>query len=85
MIPARHSQVTKNELRKKCQVKSGERDHRRQFAGEFRIQPPGDFRPPIVQAAHERHDHSAHHDVMKMCDDKIAVVHVNIDSERREK
>ena len=85
MVPARLPQITEDKLRKKGQIESDESDHGGKFAGKFRIQTPGNFWPPIVKAAHERHHHSAHHDVMKMCDHEVGVMHVNIHCQRREK
>src|SRR6266480_7398473 len=85
MVAARLSEVTEDKLWKEGQIEADECDHGREFAGQFRIEATGNFWPPIVKATHERHHHSAHHDVVKMSDDEIGVVHVNIDRERGEK
>src|SRR5213075_1950218 len=82
MVTARLAQIAENELREKGQIESNERDHGGKFASEFRIQPPGDFGPPIMKTAHEAHDHSAYHDVMEMRDHEVGIMHVNVDSER---
>src|SRR5207249_692824 len=62
VVAPRHSKITQNELRKESEIESDESDHGGEFAGELRIQAPGYFRPPIMQAAHEGHHHSADHD-----------------------
>src|SRR5438477_12882495 len=80
-----HSEITQNELRKECEIEPDESDHGGEFAGELRIQAPGNFRQPIMQAAHEGHHHSADHDVMKMRDDEVTIMDVNIDRECGEK
>ena len=81
----RHSEIAQDKLRKKSQVESDEQNERGELREFFGIHSPGDFRPPIMQPAHERRDHPADHDVMKMRDDKISSVHMNIHRERRQK
>ena len=43
----------------------------------------GHLRPPEVQAAQERHDRAAHHDVVEVRDDEVGVVQVDVDAHRR--
>src|SRR5207249_11068246 len=85
VVAARLTKVTEDKLWEEGQIESDECDHGCEFACQFRIQAPRNFWPPIVKASHERHHHAAHHDVVKMSDDEICVVHVNIDRERGEK
>ncbi|GAI43070.1 unnamed protein product, partial [marine sediment metagenome] len=54
----------KNESRNPCQP--------------FRIHPPRNFRPPEVQPAQITHHRTAHHDVVKVSDDKVGVVDMDI-------
>ena len=46
---------------------------------------PGDFRPPVMQAAHERGHHSTNHDVMKMSDHEIGVGDMHVQAKRSQK
>src|SRR4051794_18472772 len=85
MIAARHSQITQNELREEREVESNVSHERSELAEFFRIHSPCDFRPPIVQPAHERRHHPANHDVMKMRDDEVGIGDVNIEAKRGEK
>ena len=80
MIAARHAQVAEHELRKECQVEADEDDQCGQPCPPFRVHPPRHFGPPEMDAAHVRHDRTAHHDVMKMGNHKIGIVDVDIDS-----
>src|ERR1039458_6092178 len=81
-VPARHSQVAKDELREKCQVEADKHDHRSQPAPSLGIHSAGNFRPPEVHAAKVAHHRSPHHDVVEMCNDEISISHVHIDAER---
>src|SRR4029077_16969193 len=49
------------------------------------IKASGNFRPPEVNASEISHDRAADHDVVKMRDDEVGVVQVNIGRERGEK
>ena len=49
-------------------------------AHAFGIHPPGHLRPPEMHAAEIRHHHAADHDVMKMGDHEIGIVHVHVDA-----
>ena len=53
-------------------------------------QPSGYMRPvifghQIMHAAEVGHDRATHHDVVEVRDDKVGVVHVHIDRQRRQK
>ena len=56
--------------------------HARQTAPPFVIHSSRDLRPPVMQAAEIRHHGSAHHDVVKMRDDEVRIVHMHVHSQR---
>jgi hypothetical protein len=82
MITARHTEIAQNELRKKCQIEPEESDNRGHFPEQLRVHFPGNLRPPEMKAPHERHDHSADHNVMKMRDHEISVMYMHIHGQR---
>src|SRR4051812_38309403 len=84
VITPRHSEIAQNELREKREIEADENYQRRKFSPPFRIEPAEHLRPPEVKAAQVRHHHPADHDVMKMRDDKIRIVNMNIDPQRGE-
>src|SRR5205807_4321286 len=84
MISPRHSQVPEQELREEGEIESDKGNHGREFSPEFGIQTPGDFRPPIMEAAHEGHDHASDHDVVEMSDDEIRIMDMHVDRECRD-
>src|SRR5260370_35285801 len=46
--------------------------------------PPGNLRPPEVQAAAVAHDRAADHDVGKVGDDEVGVMNVNVQAQAGE-
>src|ERR1043166_5196500 len=85
MVTARLAEITKNEKWKESEVESEKSCERGKFPPNLWIQSARDPGPPIMQSAHEPRDHPADHEEMKMGDDEIGVVHMDIDRERGEK
>src|SRR6267142_3244992 len=79
-----HAQVTKNELREKREIEAQEKSDGRNAGQKFRIQLAGDLGPPVVQSADVTHHRAANHDVVKVGDDEISVVEMNVQAETRE-
>ena len=42
------------------------------------VHPAGHLRPPVVQAADQRHHGTAHHHVVEVGDDEVGVVQVHV-------
>src|SRR5215475_9695183 len=83
-IPARHSQIAKDELWKECQVESYEHDESCQFSPSLWVHASGDFWPPKMESRHIRDDHSPNHDVVEMCNHEVGVSDMNIETECRQ-
>src|SRR6202000_929146 len=83
-VAPRHAHVAEKELREEGQVEADEDRHGREARGQLGIKPTGHLGPPVMECGKVAHNHSAHHDVVKMCDDEVRVVEVHVDSERRE-
>src|SRR3954462_6161260 len=81
MIASRHSPVTDEILREKCQIKAEKYRQRGQLRKTLGIHLAGHFGPPVVDTAKVCHYGSAHHDVVKMRDHKVSVRNVNIYTE----
>ena len=67
---------------KNVRLKPTKIDQRGEPAPALGVQPAGDLRPPVVQAAHVGHDHAADHDVVEVGDDEVGVVDVDVDRQR---
>src|SRR5581483_1207258 len=80
-IAARHAQITKNKLREECEIKSYENDQRRKTAPSLWIHASSNLGPPEMQAAKISHERAPDHDVVEVGDDKIRIMHMNIDPE----
>ena len=85
MVATRHTEVAQNELRKEGQMEANEYHQSREAGPSFRIEPPGDFRPPEMNASQVGHDRAAHHNIVKVSDNEISVVHMNVKPQGREK
>src|SRR6267378_532210 len=79
-----HAQVTKNKLREKSEVEAQEKSDGRNAGQKFRIQLAGNLGPPVVQSADVTHHRAANHDVVKVGDDEISIVEMNIQAETGE-
>src|SRR5689334_2409279 len=82
VITPGHSQIAEEKLGKESQIKANKSDDRCHLTQKLGIKPAGDLRPPVVQSTHERHNHPADHNVMKMRDHKVGVSYMHIDRER---
>src|SRR5262245_1146733 len=85
MIAARHPHVAENKLRKEGQVKSDENNQRCKSRPAFGVPPSGHLRPPEMNATEITHHRSPNHDVMKVGDHEIRIMHMDIDTESGEK
>src|SRR5882762_6894191 len=83
-VPPGHAQVTKNKLREKSEVESQEKSDGSDAGQKFRIQLAGNLGPPVVQSADVTHHRAADHDVVKVGDDEIRVVKMNVQAETGE-
>ena len=84
MIPARHAEISENELREERQIEADEENDGGETGKRFGIELAGDLRPPVMQAANVAHDGSADHDVVEMGDDEVGVVDVDVQTEAGE-
>src|SRR5579863_6330506 len=84
MIAARHAEIAENELREKGQVKANEQGDRSGLGQPLGIQPAGDLGPPEVQSTDVPHHRTADHDVVKVRDDEVSVVQVNVETKARQ-
>ena len=81
-ITPRHTLKAENEH---AEIKNVEADKQIEPADLgifFRIHPAGDFGKPVVQARQDGKARSAEHHVMKMADDKVGAVKVQVGRER---
>src|ERR1700733_11585267 len=85
VIAARHAHVSKNELRKECQVEADEHNQGGQARPTFGIEAARNFRPPEMHAAQVAHDGTTHHDVVEVGDHEISIGDVDVDTESRKK
>src|SRR5882757_9688685 len=83
-VAAGHAQIAKNKLREKCEIEAQEKSNRSDARQKFRIQLAGNLGPPVVQTADVAHHRSANHDVVKVGDDEIRVVKMNVQAETGE-
>src|SRR6266550_2139018 len=74
-ISTRHTQISENELREKCEIKADEHKQRRQPAPRLRVHAPRNLRPPEVQPAEISHDRATHHDVVEVRNHEISIGH----------
>src|SRR5882762_7946318 len=79
-----HAQIAKNKLREKCEIEAQKQSNRSDAGQKFRIQLASNFGPPVVQTADVTHHRSANHDVVKVGDDEISVVKMNVQAETGE-
>src|SRR6266478_1703812 len=85
MITARHPQITENELGEESQVKAEKDGHCSERCQTFGIEPAGHFGPPEMDAAQISHHRAPDHNIVKMSDDEISIMDMNINRQRREK
>src|SRR5712675_1798927 len=83
-VAARHAQIAENELREEGEIEAQEKSDRSDASQKFRIQLAGNLGPPVVQAADVAHHSAANHDVVKVSDDEIRVVKMNVQAETGE-
>src|SRR5882762_7684150 len=83
-VAARHAQIAENELREEREIEAQEKSDRSDAGQKFRIQLAGNLGPPVVQTADITHHRSANHDVVKVGDDEISIVEVNVQAETGE-
>src|SRR5882672_6491530 len=84
-VAARHAQIAENELREEREIEAKEKSNRSDAGQKFRIQLAGNLWPPVVQTADVTHHRSANHDVVKVGDDEISIVEMNVQAETGEK
>ena len=85
MVATRHTEVAQNELREEGQMKANEYHQSREAGPSFRIQPPGDFGPPEMDSPQIGHDCTANHNIVKVSDDEVSIVHMNVKPQRCQK
>src|SRR6267378_5480531 len=83
-VAAGHAQIAENELREECEIEAQKQSNRSDAGQKFRIQLAGNLGPPVVQTADITHHRSANHDVVKVGDDEISIVEMNVQAETRE-
>src|SRR5258707_2087721 len=83
-VAARHAQIAKNKLREKCEIEAQKQSNRSDAGQKFRIQLASNFGPPVVQTADVTHHRASNHDVVKVGDDEISVVKMNVQAETSE-
>src|SRR6267378_1559881 len=83
-VASRHAQIAENKLREEREIEAQEKSDRSDARQKFRIQLTGDLGPPIVQTADVTHHRAANHDVVKVGDDEISVVKMNVQAETGE-
>src|SRR5580704_7370819 len=83
-VAAGHAQIAQDELREEREIKADENHERGETRPAVWIHPARNFRPPEMDAAQISHYGTADHDVVKMRDDEIGAVQVNVRRERRE-
>src|SRR5207245_955265 len=80
-VAARHAVCAQNKLREKRHVEAREdkeeRNRSKKVVGHFAEH----FREPIIDSAHDRHQCSADHYIVKVRDNKIGIVEVDVDAD----
>src|SRR5690606_22432075 len=84
MVLAWHANVAHHELREEGEVKADEDGEGAQLAKRFGVHASTDLRPPEVKTRKVGQHHSAHHDVVEVCDHEVGIMQVNVSTERRE-
>src|SRR3990172_12058786 len=85
MISTWHAHIASNELRKKSEIETDEDYQRREPPPSFRIHATADLWPPIVKTSKVCEKSSTYHDVVQVTDYEIGIMHVHIQSNRRQK
>ena len=78
VIAARHASDAEEKLREEREVETEKQEDGGELRPPLWIQPPGDFRPPEMNASQVRRYRAADHDVVKMRDDEVCVGQMNI-------
>src|SRR5207253_3129993 len=78
MVTSWHSEITENELRKKCQVKAKNNNDSRNSSPFFAVTFSRHFWPPEMDSTQISHHCATNHDVMEVCYNKIRIMHMHI-------
>src|SRR6266850_8593483 len=73
VITARHAHKTGDKLGHEGQIKPNEDHESSEASPSFRIHPPRNLWPPVMQTTEVTHERSTDHDVVEMCDHKIGI------------
>src|SRR6202012_5743694 len=82
MIPARHTQITDDELGEEGENESDEGGNRSKLRHRLGIHPPCHFGPPEMNTREVRHEHSAHHYEVEVGNDEVGLGEMDIHSQR---
>ena len=78
------SAAAEDELWEESEIESREHDQACQLSHAVNDHPPGDLGPPVVQSGHEGHQRATEHRVMKVGDNEIGAVQLDIGGQRAE-
>ena len=80
---SRHAPETEEVHGKKSKIETDKEKPKMNFAEGFIKHPPGHLGNPVIQAGKHREESAANQDIMKMRDDKIAVMDLKVHGNRR--
>src|SRR6185437_9939675 len=83
-VAARHALEAEDELREEGEIEADEDHDGGEARPALRVHPPGDLRPPEMDAGEVGHDRAADHDVMEVGDHEVRVRQIGIERERGE-